>query len=107
LHPADTRQLFTLSLHDALPILNNKYLTAMFMGVITFIATYVILSRDEKEKNESFDLSMEKAGIPDQIESKEPTETENANMVSEGSKFGVQYYNHLPESKKEELQENE
>ncbi|HLR22846.1 MAG TPA: hypothetical protein VK100_03885 [Pseudogracilibacillus sp.] len=86
--------------------MNNKYLTAMFMGVITFIATYVILSRDEKEKNESFDLSMEKAGIPDQIESKEPTETENANMVSEGSQFGVQYYNHLPESKKEELQEN-
>src|SRR5699024_7957975 len=42
----------------------------MFMGVITFIATYVILSRDEKEKNESFDLSMEKAGIPDQIESR-------------------------------------
>src|SRR5699024_12450544 len=77
----------------------------MFMGVITFIATYVILSRDEKEKNESFDLSMEKAGIPDQIERKEPTETENANMVSEGSQFGVQYYNHLPESKKEELQE--
>lgn len=78
---------------------------ASFMGVLTFITTYLILSKDEKRSHESFNLSMEKAGVPDQMESEDPAETENADMVSEGSQFGVQYFNHLPESKKEELKD--
>ena len=86
--------------------MNNKYLMATFMGIVTFFATYFILSKDDKAENERFDTSLEKAGIPGQVDNKDHAEAENADMVSEGSQFGVQYFNHLPESKKEELQED-
>lgn len=36
---------------------------------------------------------IEKAGNPSEIESIEHEQLENAKMVSEGSQFGVQYYN--------------
>lgn len=37
--------------------------------------------------------TFEKAGQPDQTPTKEPADLENSKMVSEGSQFGVQYYN--------------
>lgn len=38
---------------------------------------------------------LENAGKPDEIDSIERDQLENAKMVSEGSQFGVQYYNEL------------
>lgn len=83
--------------------MNNKYLMASFMGVVTFFATYFILAKDEEVKDKTFNTTLEKAGEPSQIENKDEADQENAEMVAEGSQFGVQYFNHLPESKKEEL----
>ncbi len=37
------------------------------------------------------------AGIPDQVGTNEIDDIENAKMVSEGSQFGVQYYNDVKE----------
>ncbi|MFD2628255.1 hypothetical protein [Oceanobacillus kapialis] len=42
-----------------------------------------------KKSNETF----EDAGVPDQSSEQDISQFENAKMVSEGSQFGVQYYN--------------
>lgn len=44
---------------------------------------------------------IEDVGMPDQIESSKLEQLEKAKMVSEGSQYGVQYYN---EVKEEEIQ---
>lgn len=41
------------------------------------------------------DLTLYNAGKPDQVDDLELDQLENAKMVSEGSQFGVQYYNNL------------
>lgn len=46
-----------------------------------------------KSRNQTEPNTMEQAGIPDQTENVDHTQLENAKMVSEGSQFGVQYYN--------------
>lgn len=46
-------------------------------------------------KNEIKDQTLQKAGIPDQLENKDLEQLENAKMVSEGSQYGVQYYNEV------------
>ncbi|MBP1968233.1 UDP:flavonoid glycosyltransferase YjiC (YdhE family) [Virgibacillus natechei] len=55
--------------------------------------------RNNKEKNVS---TLEFAGIPDQSVPEDPDQLENAKMVSEGSQFGVQYYNEVKEEKASE-----
>jgi hypothetical protein len=41
------------------------------------------------------DLTFYNAGKPDQVDDLELDQLENAKMVSEGSQFGVQYYNNI------------
>ncbi|MBS3680177.1 hypothetical protein KGF86_08110 [Ornithinibacillus massiliensis] len=43
----------------------------------------------------SEDLTFFKAGKPDEVDELELDQLENAKMVSEGSQFGVQYYNNI------------
>ncbi|MGM8364265.1 hypothetical protein ACLIBG_02165 [Virgibacillus sp. W0181] len=52
-----------------------------------------------KRKNNNKRSTLEQAGKPDQIESEDHAQLENAKMVSEGSQFGVQYYNEAKEAK--------
>lgn len=48
----------------------------------------------QKKKNEQSPSSpFENAGVPDQVDRDDLAQFENAKMVSEGSQFGVQYYN--------------
>lgn len=66
-------------------------LIASGVGVLSAAAiSYYINKRDEQNRNTTF----ENAGIPDQAANKDLAQLENAKMVSEGSQFGVQYYNH-------------
>lgn len=37
--------------------------------------------------------TLEEAGIPDQLDRTDPAQIENSKMVSEGSQYGVHYYN--------------
>lgn len=46
--------------------------------------------------------TFEDAGIPGQADNKDPAQMENAKMVSEGSQFGVEYYNEVKENQSEE-----
>ena|SRR5699024_7831513 len=41
--------------------------------------------------------TLDDAGIPDQVEQEDHAQMENAKMVSEGSQFGVHYYNEVLE----------
>jgi hypothetical protein len=47
-------------------------------------------------KNDS-GTTFERAGYPDQLDERDYADLENAKMVSEGSQFGVQYYNERQE----------
>jgi len=61
------------------------------VGALSALAvTYFVNKQNDKNKNTPF----ENAGIPDQASNKDLAQLENAKMVSEGSQFGVQYYNH-------------
>jgi hypothetical protein len=66
-------------------------------------------AKNVQEKVKSYtnrsDSTFEDAGVPDQSEEKDLAQLENAKMVSEGSQFGVQYYNeHKEESRTEQQQ---
>lgn len=68
-------------------------------------ASYLLMNEQQKEKlKEKFNVvtnifakesasTFDKAGQPDQVSSEELADFENAKMVSEGSQFGVQYFN--------------
>ncbi|MFD1038738.1 hypothetical protein ACFQ3N_10100 [Virgibacillus byunsanensis] len=75
---------------------------------VASVAGYFLTKQENrekvKEKAKSFTKRMkrndthstlEDAGIPDQTGNKDPAQLENAKMVSEGSQFGVEYYNEV------------
>lgn len=47
--------------------------------------------------NKEHSTTLEEAGIPDQVEKEGVAQMENSNMVSEGSQYGVNYYNEVQE----------
>ncbi|SFB18323.1 hypothetical protein SAMN04488072_10917 [Lentibacillus halodurans] len=49
------------------------------------------------------DSTFEDAGAPDQAGKQDVAQLENAKMVSEGSQFGVEYYNQVKEEKNEKM----
>lgn len=51
--------------------------------------------------NEKGHTLLEDAGIPDQLSEQGDTLHENADMVSEGSLYGVKYYNEMQEEVKQ------
>lgn len=51
-----------------------------------------------RNENEKINTTFEDAGIPDQTSSMDLAQFENAKMVSEGSQFGVNYYNEMKEA---------
>ncbi|HAM82117.1 hypothetical protein [Ornithinibacillus bavariensis] len=65
------------------------------------IAGFILGARQLKSQSNSIDMEMDEdltllhAGKPDQVDDLELEQLENAKMVSEGSQFGVQYYNEL------------
>jgi hypothetical protein len=55
--------------------------------------------------DESSDSTFEDAGVPDQAPNNDLAQLENAKMVSEGSQFGVQYYNKYKNENEAEQQQ--
>ncbi|MBY7143763.1 hypothetical protein KFZ56_12045 [Virgibacillus sp. NKC19-3] len=60
------------------------------------VTGYLLTGKFKTNKKES-DTLLEDAGIPDQLANSSPAQRDNAKMVSEGSQFGVQYYNEVQE----------
>ncbi len=84
----------------------RNIVAAVGAGVIgAGAASYFLLNNEQKMKlkgkmNRIVNIfeskpasTFEKAGHPDQVRAKDEADLENAKMVSEGSQFGVQYYN--------------
>ncbi|WP_339227569.1 hypothetical protein NSQ77_18630 [Oceanobacillus sp. FSL K6-2867] len=66
-------------------------------------AANVITSKlKQNSQSDDHDHTFENSGVPDQLGEKDVAQLENSKMVSEGSQFGVQYYN----EKKEENTSN-
>lgn len=63
----------------------------------------------KKKINDNEPDNLELAGIPDQLkkENEKLEQLENAKMVSEGSQFGVQYYNEIKEDEEDMVTPNE
>ncbi|MFA1818701.1 hypothetical protein ACDX78_00640 [Virgibacillus oceani] len=58
-----------------------------------------------KDYTNGSDSTFEDAGAPDQSEDKDLAQLENAKMVSEGSQFGVHYYNEYKNDNNAEQQQ--
>lgn len=61
------------------------------MGGISFIIMKKMQATSEPTT--TFSHTFKKAGAPDQMEGTDLAHLENSKMVSEGSQFGVQYFN--------------
>jgi|SRR5690625_3450477 len=92
--------------------MKNRIWTASAVGM-GILAGYFLASKATREKIKdqiedliykvrNYNLGtqhsiLEDAGIPDQVGNIDHTQLENAKMVSEGSQYGVNYYNELQE----------
>ncbi|RYG74041.1 hypothetical protein EU245_04010 [Lentibacillus lipolyticus] len=82
--------------------MKKRYIASAAGAIGVGVATYLLSQRNGKSDNSDKDGSLEStlmdAGIPDQVEVRDTAQLENAKMVSEGSQFGVDYYNKVKES---------
>lgn len=79
--------------------MRKSYLLPIIIGFITLGLSYYVLSKSGKGTTD-FTKTLRQAGKPDQIENEDLAQLENAKMVSEGSQFGVQYYNKTAKEEK-------
>lgn len=78
-------------------LMKKRYIISL-MSIIGLIAVRLKRNKDKASRKDNFfELTIEKAGIPDQMDIETITQLENSKMVSEGSQFGVQYFNEAVE----------
>ncbi|MFD1850968.1 hypothetical protein [Oceanobacillus bengalensis] len=77
-------------------------------GVVGVTATsYLISDKKGKVKQKKItNKTFENAGVPDQSSNNDMAQLENAQMVSEGSQFGIHYYNEKKEDNTLDNQQN-
>lgn len=99
----------------------KKHYVATAVGVVStgLVASYLLSDKEKRNKLKAklsdfkrgilgeseyeYYSTLEEAGIPDQLERIDPAQIENANMVSEGSQYGVNYYNIVQEEENSEV----
>ncbi|HLS09210.1 hypothetical protein [Lentibacillus sp.] len=96
--------------------MKKRYIVSVAGAVGAGITGYLLKNQDSRNKlktkvkkgtdklwnisrEEQTDSTLEDAGVPDQAATNDPAQLENAKMVSEGSQFGVEYYNQVKEVK--------
>lgn len=100
--------------------LKKRYVTTA-VGFVSagLIASYLLSDKTKRNKlKEKFNhykreilggseykyySTLEEAGIPDQLDRVDVAQIENAKMVSEGSQYGVNYYNELQEEENRQI----
>ncbi|WP_099157954.1 hypothetical protein [Virgibacillus ndiopensis] len=89
--------------------MKKRYVFSAIGAVGAGVAGYVLKDKENRDKLKnktkfltqkvkSFkdkSTTLEDAGRPDQTDNKDLAQLENAKMVSEGSQFGVNYYNEV------------
>ncbi|MFD2760580.1 hypothetical protein [Lentibacillus juripiscarius] len=86
----------------------KKRFIASAAGVLgAGVTSYMLINRQNRKnrsdnRESQFDSTLKDAGMPDQVDVRDVAQMKNAKMVSEGSQFGVDYYNTV---KEENIQE--
>lgn len=70
-------------------------MSVVFSVVVLLLYMLFRFRRTGRKQSTGFVRSFSKAGAPDQMEQTELDDFENSKMVSEGSQFGVQYFNQM------------
>lgn len=83
--------------------MKKRYILPLVGAAATVGVRYLMKNRNDNSAETTLMDPYVQAGIPDQLDSRDGTQLENAKMVSEGSQFGVQYFNELAEDEMEEL----
>jgi len=84
--------------------MKKRYILPLMGAVATVGIGYLMKNKNQNNLvAEPYNASFVNAGIPDQIDSIERDQLENAKMVSEGSQFGVQYFNEAVQEDREYL----
>lgn len=88
--------------------MKKRYVIPIVGALASVGVGYVMKNRRNDDNNETtLADSLVNAGKPDQLnhEDYDHAQLENAKMVSEGSQFGVQYYNEHAEEIMDQLEE--
>lgn len=83
--------------------LKKRIIVPIVGAAATLGLAYMIKNKDGQETTTFSDV-LNQAGKPDQMMGNETDQLENAKMVSEGSQFGVQYFNEVSEEFDEDNQ---
>ncbi|MUV36259.1 hypothetical protein JNUCC1_00060 [Lentibacillus sp. JNUCC-1] len=83
--------------------MNKTYMfSAVGAGIAAATVVGTAVARSKKKQNEqTVEDTLNEAGLPDQTNHRDWAQKENAKMVSEGSQFGVQYFNNVKNMPKE------
>lgn len=89
--------------------MKKRYIVSTLGVVGAGVAGMLLSDRKNRKKEKSAEETLrvfENAGKPDESTDEELDQLENAKMVSEGSQFGVQYYNEKKNKMSELSKEN-
>lgn len=75
------------------------------VGAVAALGTSYFMKKRNRDEGTTMMQTFTNAGKPDEVDSLERNQIENAKMVSEGSQFGVQYYSNMKEDVLEEIEE--
>lgn len=85
-------------------MLKKRYMLPLVGAAAALGATFFLKNRNSDEST-TLMHTLRNAGKPDEVDSLERDQMENAKMVSEGSQFGVQYYSDAKEEVLNEIEE--
>lgn len=80
----------------------KRYILPIVGAIASVGVGYMMKNKKGQEETTLID-TLTNAGMPDQVDSYDHDQLENAKMVSEGSQFGVQYFNENAEEIMQDL----
>jgi len=83
----------------------KRYMIPAIGAVASAGIGYLLMKRSKDDDETTFAHTLANAGMPDQLTADDKDQLENAKMVSEGSQFGVQYFNQTIDDDLEDLEE--
>ncbi len=85
--------------------MKKRYMIPVVGAVASAGIGYLLMKTGKSDERTTFVDTLAQAGMPDQLNADDNDQLENAKMVSEGSQFGVQYFNQSLEDEMKELDE--
>lgn len=85
--------------------MKKRYVIPVVGAVASAGIGYLLMKTSKSDEQTTFMDTLAQAGMPDQLNADDNDQLENAKMVSEGSQFGVQYFNQTLEDEMKELDE--